>query len=202
MRLVASRRVVSWRLGASRGVSGRFWESWTVLARAGWVHPPDKGESTMETPPHVSYCLGCRLHVACCMCDVSAASCLVVNLDVDLVARVNSIGRVVCCMSCVVCCAWCVVACLLIGAGLDFSTKCRSNFLCFLLRRGHNFLYFFAQNCASECLEAPRSLPGLPFGHFFFRPGPKMSILGGLRCHSGRLWKALGHPWDVHQTLF
>ena len=63
------------------------------------------------------------------MCDVSAASCLVVNMDVDLVARVNSIGRVVCCMSCVVCCAWCVVACLLIGVGLDFSTKFRSNFL-------------------------------------------------------------------------
>ena len=37
------------------------------------------------------------------MCDVSAASCLVVNMDVDLVARVNSIGRVACCMSlCVV----------------------------------------------------------------------------------------------------
>ena len=37
------------------------------------------------------------------MCDVSAASCLVVNMDVDLVARANSIGRVVCCMSlCVV----------------------------------------------------------------------------------------------------
>ena len=30
------------------------------------------------------------------MCDVSAASCLIVNLDVDLFARVNSIGRVMC----------------------------------------------------------------------------------------------------------
>ena len=43
------------------------------------------------------------------MCDVSAASCLVVNMDVDLVARVNSIWTcrmlyvVVCCASCVVC---------------------------------------------------------------------------------------------------
>ena len=107
------------------------------------------------------------------MCDVSAASCLVVNLDVDLFARVNSIGRVVCCMSCVVCCAWCVVACLLIGAGLDFSTKCRSNFLCFLLRRGHNFLYFLAQNRASERLGAPRSHPGPPFGVFFLAAHPK-----------------------------
>ena len=133
---------------------------------------------------------------------VSAASCLVVNMDVDLVARVNSIGRVVCCMSCVVCCAWCVVACLLIGAGLDFSTKFRSNFLCFLLRRGHNFLYFLAQNRAAERLEAPRSHPGPPFGEFFFRAGPKMSILGGLRCHSGLLRKALGHPCDVPRTLF
>ena len=136
------------------------------------------------------------------MCDVSAASCLVVNMDVDLVARVNSIGRVVCCMSCVVCCAWCVVARLLIGAGLDFSTKCRSNFLCFSLCRGHNFLYFLAQNRASERLGAPQSHPGPPFGESFFRAGPKMSILGGLRCHSGRLWKALGHPWDVPRTLF
>ena len=33
------------------------------------------------------------------MCDVSAASCLVVNMDVDLVAHANSIGRVACCMS-------------------------------------------------------------------------------------------------------
>ena len=143
LRLVASRHV-SWRLVASRGVSGRFWESWTVLPRAGRVHPPDKGESTMETPPHVSYCLRCRLHVACCMCHVSAASCLVVNLDVDHFARVNSIGRVVCSMSCVVCCAWYVVAYLLIGVGLDFSNKFRSNFLCFLLRQGHNFLDFLA----------------------------------------------------------
>ena len=78
------------------------------------------------------------------MCDVSAASCLVVNMDVDLVARVNSIGRVVCCMSCVVCCAWCVVACLLIGVGFYFSTKFRSNFMCFLLHLGHNFLCFLA----------------------------------------------------------
>ena len=74
---------------------------------------------------------------------------------------------VVCCMSCVVCCAWCVVACLLIGVGLDFSTKFRSNFLCFVLRRGHNFLYFLAQNRASERLGAPRSHPGLPFGGVF-----------------------------------
>ena len=101
------------------------------------------------------------------MCDVSAASRLVVNLDVDLVARVNSIGRVVCCMSCVVCCAWCVVACLLIGVGLDFSTKFRSNFLSFLLCRGHNFLYFLAQNRASERLGSPRSHPRPPFGVFF-----------------------------------
>ena len=107
------------------------------------------------------------------MCNVSAASCLVVNLDVDLVARVNSIGRVVCCMSCVVCCAWCVVACLLIGAGLDFSTKCRSNFQCFLLRRGHNFLYFSAKSRVSEHLEAPRSHPGPPFGGIFLSPVPK-----------------------------
>ena len=41
------------------------------------------------------------------MCDVSAASCLVVNMDVDLVACVNSIGRVVCCLS------LCVVHCVL-----------------------------------------------------------------------------------------
>ena len=41
------------------------------------------------------------------MCDVFAASCLVVNMDVDVVARVNSIGRVVCCMS------LCVVHCVL-----------------------------------------------------------------------------------------
>ena len=41
------------------------------------------------------------------MCDVSFASCLVVNLDVHLFARVNSIGRVVCCMS------LCVVHCVL-----------------------------------------------------------------------------------------
>ena len=41
------------------------------------------------------------------MCNASAASRLVVNLDVDLVARVNSIGRVVCCMS------LCVVHCVL-----------------------------------------------------------------------------------------
>ena len=102
------------------------------------------------------------------MCDVSAASRLVVNLDVDLFARVKSIGRVVCSMSCVVCCAWCVVACLLIGFGLDFSTKFRSNFLCFLLRRGHNFLYFLAQNRASERLGAPRSHPGPPFGGVFW----------------------------------
>ena len=123
------------------------------------------------------------------------------NLDVDRVARVNSIGRVVCCMSCVVCCAWCVVTFLLIGAGLDFSTKCRSNFQCFLLRRGHNFLYFLAQNRASERLGAPWSHPG-PFGGVFLRPAPKMSILGSLGSHSGRLWKALGQPWDVSQTLF
>ena len=65
------------------------------------------------------------------MCDVSVASCLVVNLDVDHFARVNSIGRAVCSMSCVVCCAWCVVACLLIGVGLDFLAKLRSIFLIF-----------------------------------------------------------------------
>ena len=41
------------------------------------------------------------------MCDVSAASCIVVNMDVDLAAHVNSIGRVVCCMS------LCVVHCVL-----------------------------------------------------------------------------------------
>ena len=128
------------------------------------------------------------------MCDVSAASCLVVNMDVDLVARVNSMGRVVCCMSCVMCCAWCVVACLLIGVGLDFSTKFRLNFLCFLLRQGHNFLYFLAQNRASERLGAPRSHPGPPFGGIFLIPSSKMSILGGLRCHSGLLRKAWGHP--------
>ena len=67
------------------------------------------------------------------MCDVFAASCLVVNMDVDVVARVNSIGRVVCCMSCVVCCAWYVAARHLVGDGVDFSTKFRSMFLCFLL---------------------------------------------------------------------
>ena len=112
------------------------------------------------------------------MCDVSAASCLVVNLDVDLFARVNSIGRVVCCMSCVVCCAWCVVACLLIGFGLDFSTKFRSNFVYFLLCRGHNCLYFLAQNRASERLGAPRSHPGPPFGGIFVTPCAQNGHLG------------------------
>ena len=84
LRLVASRRVVSWRLVASRGVSWRHGANQSSADAVEGVHPTCKGESTMETPPHVSYCLGCRLHVACCMCDVCAASCLVVNLDVDV----------------------------------------------------------------------------------------------------------------------
>ena len=43
------------------------------------------------------------------MCDVSAASCLVVNMDVELLTRVNSnwtcrvLYVVVCCALCVVC---------------------------------------------------------------------------------------------------
>ena len=81
LRLVASRRVVSWRLVASRGVSGRFWESWTVLARVGRVHPPDKGESTLEAPPNVSYNLRCVR-----LCAVCRVPCVVV-----------------CCALCVVC---------------------------------------------------------------------------------------------------
>ena len=68
LRLVASRRVVSRRLVASRGVSERFLESRAVLARAGRVHPPDKGESTMEAPPNVSYRLGYLYSCACVLC--------------------------------------------------------------------------------------------------------------------------------------
>ena len=53
----------------------------TVLDQAGEIHPACKGESTMETLPHISYCLRCvRSYVVC---------------------RVPCV--VVCCALCVVC---------------------------------------------------------------------------------------------------
>ena len=91
-RIVASRRVVSWRLVASRGVSGRFWESWTALRRVGRVHPPGKGESTMEAPPNVSYRLRfvrlCAFVCECVVCCVSLCfACCVLYVLFQMVIK-------------------------------------------------------------------------------------------------------------------
>ena len=71
-RLVTSRGVSSRRLVASLGVLGRLGAKGTVLKRAEGVCPACKGESTMETPPNVSYRLRCvRFVCVCVVCRVS-----------------------------------------------------------------------------------------------------------------------------------
>ena len=104
-------------------------------------------------------------------------------------ACVNSIGRVVSYISCVVCCAWCVVAYCLIGVDLDFSTKFCSNFLCILLRRVHNFLYFLTQNPSRNGLGHLGAILGLHLEGFFWAARPKWAsweALSAILGASGR----------------
>ena len=77
-----------------------------------------------------------------------------------------------------------------------FSTEFRSNFPCFVLRRRHRFLYFLAQNCASECLGRPRSHPRPPFGGMFWAVRPKWASWEV----SGAILDASGRPWDIPGT--
>ena len=86
-RLVTSRGVSSRRLVASLGVLGRLGAKGTVLKRAEGVCPACKGESTMETPPHVSYCLRCVRSYAVCrvpcviVCCALCVVCFVAGAD-------------------------------------------------------------------------------------------------------------------------
>ena len=65
-RLIASRGISSCRLVASRGVSWRHGANHSFAGGVEGVHPTCKGESTMETPPYVSYCLRCVRSYAVC----------------------------------------------------------------------------------------------------------------------------------------
>ncbi len=69
-RLEASRLVSSIRLAASRGilgVLGRPKANHSFLGRAEGFHPSSTGESTLETPPHVSGCLGFSRFLSGCL---------------------------------------------------------------------------------------------------------------------------------------
>ena len=87
-RLVASRLVSSGRLVASRGVSGRLGAKGSASPRPGGIHPVDKGESTLETPPNISYRVRCVLQVRL----VSSLSCAVLS------PRLASLSRFVLCV--------------------------------------------------------------------------------------------------------
>ena len=147
----------------------------------------------METPPHVSYCLRCRLHVACVMflpplvlSWIWTSILLLVWIQLDV--------------SCVVCrCVLCIVCCMFCSRCSSSEASKRDN------KNGRKISPNFQklmQNCVPERLRAPLSArwgvsePWNGLGH---PQSPRNISQLAPKKPAG---ESLGGPWDIPRTLF